>query len=277
MLGCRAIYHDGWKAVVFHPMMGFGYDGTDPTIPFDEQQWELYHVAEDFSEIDDLAGAEPGKLKELVDLWWDEAARNQALPVTNQPGRHGDRRHRRERYSFRAGIGSLPEIMAPNLRNRAFRISAELDIPDSGGGGEGVVATHGSAGGGYSLFVKDGRLHYTYNFLGIELTTVTAEVELPSGPTVARVEFVPTGPFAGDVDLYYGDLPVGQGHVVRTMPITYGMAPFSVGYQRGPAVAPDYEPPFAFAPGVLGEVVFEVEGRPYRDPAAEQRAASAIQ
>jgi arylsulfatase len=165
--------------------------------------------------------------------------------------------------------------MAPNLRNRAFSITAALDVP--AGGAEGVVVSHGSAGGGYSLYVKDRRLHYAYNMLGTTITVVTAEVELPDGPTMARVVYQPTGFFQGDVDLFYGDVPVGQGHVARTMPVTYGITPFSVGYQRGTAVAPDYETPFAFTPGALAEVVIEAEGRPYRDPPAEERAGLAMQ
>ncbi len=66
----------------------------------------------------------------MIDLWWSEAERNQVLPLNNQPGRHPDRRHRRERYEYHAGIGVLPAAVAPNLRNRGFRITAELDLPD---------------------------------------------------------------------------------------------------------------------------------------------------
>ena len=123
MLGCRAIYHDGWKAVVFHPMVGFAYDGvSDPRLPFDDDPWELYHVAEDFSETVDLAAVEPERLRRMIDLWWSEAERNQVLPLTNQPGRHADQRWRRQRYEYTPGIGQLPAAVAPNLRNRGFRV-----------------------------------------------------------------------------------------------------------------------------------------------------------
>src|SRR5206468_8620134 len=74
MLGSRALYHDGWKAVVFHPPARMAYDGSDAgTRAFDDDIWELYHVAEDFSECHDLAAEHPGKLKELQELWWHEA------------------------------------------------------------------------------------------------------------------------------------------------------------------------------------------------------------
>ena len=99
MMGCRALYHDGWKAVAFHPLPSVDYgDGRNPRAPFDEDQWELYHVADDISEVDDLAEKEPEKLQELIDLWWREAERFQVLPLNNQPGKHGDRRSRMDRY-----------------------------------------------------------------------------------------------------------------------------------------------------------------------------------
>ncbi len=104
MMSCRAIYHDGWKAVTFHPLMLAPYDGSDPRRPFDEDEWELYHVAEDFAETTDLAAKEPDRLAEMIDLWWAEAERNQVLPITNMPGLHGDRRYRRNHYEFYAGI-----------------------------------------------------------------------------------------------------------------------------------------------------------------------------
>ena len=274
MLGCRAIYDDGWKAVVFHPMLGFAYDGSDPNVPFDEEPWELYHVAEDFSETRNLAAEEPERLRALVELWWSEAERNQVLPLTNRPGRHGDLRHRHERYEFGPGIGVLPNALAPNLRNRGFRIRADLDLP--AGGADGVLVTHGGASGGYALYLQDGRLHWTYNRLGAEITTVSSDV-LPAGPCTIGVTFTPTGRFQGDVVLTRDDVPIATGTIPATTPITYGIIGFSVGYQRGTAVSPTYDPPFAVPKDVLLRVVVEPEGLEYRDPPAEQRAAAAIQ
>jgi arylsulfatase len=275
MLGSRALYHDGWKAVVFHPLPGLAYDGSDPNRPFDDDEWELYHVAEDFSETEDLAAAMPDKLEELIALWWREAEAHQVLPLTNRIGQGGDRRYRRDRYEFRPGIGSLNESVAPNLRSRAWTISAELHVPEDGL--EGVIACHGGAAGGWSLYVADRRLHYVYNFLGNTLTTVSAEVVLPAGAVVARAVFHPTARFSGDVDLYYDDLPVAQGHVPRTVPVTFGMAGFSVGYQRGGAITPACPGRCPITPGALSRVVIEAAGRPYRDPAGEQQAAMFIQ
>ena len=215
------------------------------------------------------------QLKEMVDLWWTEAEKHQVLPLTNQSGRGGDRRYHRDRYEYRPGIGALPPAVAPNLRNRGWRMWADLQVPDDDV--EGVIAAHGTESGGWCVYLKDGRLHYTYNFLAAEVTTVSAEVPLPAGPVVARVVFTPTAPFAGDVDLFYDDLPVGQGHVPRTVFITFGVAGFTVGYQRGTPVSPAYEGRFDMTPGALVRVVMEADGRPYRNPEGEDRAAMRIQ
>ena len=170
MMSCRAIYHDGWKAVTFHPLMLAPYDGSDPRRPFDEDEWELYHVAEDFAETTDLAAKEPDRLAAMIELWWAEAERNQVLPITNMPGLHGDRRHRRNHYEYYAGISSLPDAVAPNLRNRSWQMTADID--NTNGDAAGVIANHGGAAGGYAIYVKDGRLCYVDNFLGTETTIV---------------------------------------------------------------------------------------------------------
>ena len=277
MLGSRAIYHDGWKAVVFHPPALMAYDGTDAgRRSFDDDIWELYHVAEDFSEVHDLAADEPGKLKELQELWWQEAERNQVLPLNNQPGRFGDRRFRRDRYVYQAGVGSIPESMAPNLRNRPWSMAASITVL-AHGACDGVLVGHGGHSGGYALHLADRRLHYVNNLLGVDITTISAEVELPAGPVVVRATFTPTGRLEGDLELWYGDVPVGRGHIPRTTPVTYGVEPFSIGDQRMTPIAPGLEGRAALPAGVLDHVVIEAVGPPYRDPEGEQRAALAIQ
>ncbi len=157
MLGSRAMYHDGWKAVVFHPMPFAAYDGSDPFRPFDEDEWDLYHVAEDFAETVNLAKERPEKLAELVELWWSEAEAHQVLPLTNIP-LGADLRYRRERYEYYPGIGSLPEVAAPRLRNRGWRARAEVTVPPDGC--EGVIATPGQRVRRLQL-VREGRADST--------------------------------------------------------------------------------------------------------------------
>jgi arylsulfatase len=276
MLGSRAIYHLGWKAVVFHPARMMAYDGTDVSKPFDEDVWELYHVADDFSEVHDLAAERPDKLLELKQLWWQEAERHQVLPLNNQPGRFGDTRFRRERHVFHTGIGALPEVLAPNLRNRGFTIEAHLHVPAKGDV-DGMLVAHGSGAGGYAVYLHGRRLHYVHNLLGLQATTVSASVELPPGPIVARVAFTPTGMFRGDVALFYDGVPVGEGSIPRTTPVTYGMASFAVGYQPGSPITPACQGRFAIPEGIASQVVITAEGKPYRDPAAEARVGLATQ
>ncbi len=276
MLGSRALYHDGWKAVVFHPPALMAYDGSDATRSFDDDIWELYHVAEDFSECHDVAARHPGKLAELQALWWKEAERNQVLPLNNQPGRFGDTRFRRERYVFFPGISSIPETMAPNLRNRRFQLLASLRVPAQGDC-EGVHVAHGGHCGGYALYLAGRRLHYVNNLLGAQITTISASVELPIGEVLVRATFTPTGRFAGDLELWYGDIPVGRGHIPQTTPLTYGVNPFAVGYQRMTPIVPTLRGTGAITPGVVDHVVVEVAGKAYRDPEREDRARLAMQ
>jgi arylsulfatase len=186
-----------------------------------------------------------------------------------------DRRHRRNRFELHPGIGELPNALAPNVRNRGYRITADLDLPE--GGAEGVIASHGGHAGGYSFYVQGRRLHFTYNFLGATITTVSAEEDLPAGPVTVGMSFTATGRFQGEVVLLHADAPVGKGAIARTTPVTYGFNGFTVGYQRSTPVSPTYETPFAFPEGTLGTVVIETEGLEWRDPPAEERAGMAIQ
>jgi len=270
------MYHDGWKAVVFRPLPFVQYtEEDDPFRSFEDDDWELYHVAEDFSETRDLAAQRPEKLAELVDLWWRQAERFQVLPVTNLPIVGADPRYRRARFVFYPGIGTIPQLVAPNISNRAWSLRAELVVPD--GGADGVIVGHGSHAGGYVVFLRQGRLHFTYNHLGTTLTTVAAEVVLPTGPVEARIEFRPTGAHAGDVDLFYGDVPVGQGHVPRTTLVTVGVHGFTVGYQRGSAIAPDLDGRCPITAGALSRVVIETLSDPQRTPPSEDRLGLASQ
>jgi arylsulfatase len=277
MIGSRALYHDGWKAVTFHPPAAVVYDGSDAgRRSFDDDVWELYHVAEDFSECHDLAAERPDKLAELQALWWSEAERNQVLPLNNQPGRYGDRRFVQDRYVYRPGISSIPESLAPNLRNRAWQIAAALTVP-ADGPCEGILVAHGGHSGGYALYLKDRRLHYVNNVLGASITTVSAEVTLPAGEVLVRATFTPTGRFKGDVELWYGDVPVGRGHLAFTTPLTYGSEPFAVGYQRMTPICHDLHGAAELTPGVCERVMIEAVGEAYRNPEAEARAALAQQ
>ena len=268
MMGSRALYHDGWKAVVFHPIMGFAYDGSDASLPFDRDEWELYNIDNDRAEIHNLAETHPEKLQEMIALWWREAEAHRVLPLNNQPGKFGDRRHRRERYEYRPGIGSLPRAVAPNLHNRGFRIIAEVNSP---GSVSGAICAHGSASAGYAVYVRDNRLHYVHNFLGLQRFVAAATVPIPRGAHRLVVEFTMSARFKGNVELFYDDLPVGAAEIPMTVPFFYGTAGFTVGYLRGHSVIHEEHVPFAFTDGALHRVIIEPETRTWRDPVLDPK------
>ena len=197
MMGSRALYHDGWKAVAFHPLLTWSTTATAATRGALRRR---------------RMGAVPRRRRPLRDRrprregareaggadrpWWIEAERFQVLPLNNQPGQHGDHRSRHDRYVFHPGIGTLPEAVAPNLRNRGFHLVAELDVPDEDADADGVVVAHGGPPGGYAVLHQDHRLHYVDNLLGATVITVSAASTCP-GRTDARVVFTPTAPFPG--------------------------------------------------------------------------------
>ena len=185
MFGSRAIYHDGWKAVTFHAVGPLYGDGLDPNAPFDEDVWELYHVAEDISETVDLAQEHPDRLAAMIDLWWEEAARNQVLPLDNRvlwTLVHPKPDHRRPRARFRyfAGGAQVPEAVAVNVRNRSHTVTVDLSVPDETVP-EGVLLALGSALGGWSLHLLGGRLRYVHNLYGKERHVIETDEVLGSG------------------------------------------------------------------------------------------------
>jgi arylsulfatase len=277
MLGSRALYHDGWKAVVFHSTPFLAYDGSDLSHDFDDDVWELYHVAEDFSEVHDLAAERPDKLEELKALWWAEAERFQVLPLNNQPGRFTDTRYRRQRHELLPGVGPLAEAVAPHLKRRGYTMAAELDVP-AAGPVDGVLVAHGCHSGGYALFLRGRRLHFTYNWLGTSITTVSASERLPVGPVVVTAVFTPSADkLSGTLELFYGDVPMGQGHIPQTTPLSYGVTGFAVGFQVGGPIEPGLVGRCDIPTGVLRRVVIETASRTADPAGASERVDLATQ
>ena len=177
MFGCRALYHEGWKAVTYHEIQG-----DEPGL--DRAPWELYDLRADPTERIDLAEAEPVRLADLVERWWAEAERNQVLPIDNRPfsemvlGRPSSIRPR-ERYTYWPGRAPVPESVAVNVRGRPHTVTAFVTVPDHAERLEGVLAVQGSVLGGWSFhLLADGRLVYVHNLAGWRLY----RVEAPVGP-----------------------------------------------------------------------------------------------
>ncbi|ANS31321.1 arylsulfatase [Rhodococcus opacus] len=280
MLGTRGIWHDGWKAVTTHPAIsGWSH--------FPDDTWELYHTDVDRAELHDLAAEEPGRLAELVGLWFHEAGANQVFPLDDRSAVEILTTPRpqlappRNRYVYRAGGAEVPESVAVNIRNRSYSIGALVDLPDRGA--VGVLFSHGSRFGGHALYVKDDRLHYVYNFLGSEEQRISATEDLPTGQNLILAASFdkdgedPPGTARGVLRLYYGDRQVGEGRI-RTQPGKFSIAGegLTVGRSTGEAVTDDYPgtAPWAFTGGTLNRVAIDVSGEPYVD--LEREAAAML-
>jgi arylsulfatase A-like enzyme len=280
MLGSRAIWHDGWKAVTTHPAIsGWSH--------FNDDTWELYHTDVDRSELHDLAAEQPDKVREMVNLWFAEAGANGAFPLDDRSALEILETPRpqlaspRERYTYYPGVADVPEHQAVNIRNRSYSIGALVDIP--GSGAEGVLFAHGSWFGGHALYVKDNRLHYAYNFVGMFEQKVAAAEDLPTGEDlILSASFDkdgedPPGVATGVLSLYHGDRKVGEGRI-KTQPGFFELAGegLCVGRDSGAAVTGDYpgERPYRFTGGVIKRVAVDVSGEPYLD--LEREAAAML-
>ncbi len=188
MFGHRGLWHAGWKAVAFHP----------PGKPFEDDQWELYHLDTDFSENDDRAAQEPERLKAMIELWWKEAEANQVLPLDDRFGpRFADNARRyhgpRKRFVFHRGMGHLPTDVAPDVRSRDYLIEAHVRIDAPGA--EGVLIAHGDATSGYSLYIQDGHLVHDMNIGGAHVL-LRSDRPVPTGHVTLgfRMAQGPLGP-----------------------------------------------------------------------------------
>src|SRR5262249_29909772 len=185
MLGSRAIYHEGWKAVTFKPLGPTGDGANRFGAPFDDDVWELYHVAEDMSEVHDRAASEPARVAAMVDLWWREAERYNVLPLDNRIlytilNPRPSRLRERTRYRYRPDGAPVPESVAVDTRNRSHTITVTVDVPE-GVTPSGVLLAIGCVLGGWSLHVLDGRLRYVHNLYGKRLDVITADAVIAPG------------------------------------------------------------------------------------------------
>jgi arylsulfatase len=282
MLGSRGIWEDGWRAAAVHaPLTGRGR--------FDEDEWELYHVAEDRSESTNLAGKYPEKLEHLKQLWMDEARKNLVLPLDDRGAveiisgiERPTSEPPRDRYIYYPDTSAVPEGVAANVRGRSYKILANVEV---GEGCEGVIFAHGSRFGGHSLFIKDKRLYYVYNFLGIppEQKLVSDETLAPGRYTLG-VEFIRErageyGESHGTARLYIDDEVVAEGPMrTQTGKFTLCGDGLCVGRDSADAVAAEYtsESQGTFKGGTIQFVEVSVEEEQYRDLEMEMAAALAV-
>jgi arylsulfatase len=279
MLGTRGIYHDGWKAASVTPA------SPDSWGDFPHQRWELFNTETDPSECHDLAGKEPEKLKELIELWESEAKKYNALPLDSRNVVEILNTERpqlakpRNQYVYYTDCQEVPESVAVNIRNRSYAISAEvtIDTPEASG----VLFAHGARFGGHALYIKEGKLKYDYNYVGEFDQFVESSKAVPTGKCVLSASFEKEGdatPTEGTLSLYIDDEKVGEGKI-KTQPGKFSLAGegLNVGLDRAEPVTEDYpgDSPWAFVGGTIHKVIVDVEGDPWVDLEKEVAAAFA--
>lgn len=267
MFGCRALYHDGWKAVVYHPIQ-------DEKPGLDRAPWELYDLRADPTECDDLAAAQPERLREMIERWWVEAARHQVLPLDNRPfselvlDRPSGIRPRR-RYVYRPQAAMVPEAVAVNVRNRPHTVRATVEVPE--GGARGVIISQGSVLGGWVLYLTDGGCPaYVHNLSGREQHRVASGTALAPGTHPVELRYGQAAEAPRRVEILVDDRVVASGDIP-----TFTWSRFSLtgaglccGWAAAPAVADDIVAPARFTGG-LAPVEVEVDGEPVVDAVAE--------
>ena len=275
MLGSRGIWKDGWKAAAVHaPLSGKGN--------FEEDDWELYHVDEDRSESKNLADENPEKLQEMIDAWFAEAEKNNVLPLDDRSAaeilgiERPSAEEPRDTYIYYPVSVAIPEGVAVNVRGRSYKILANVEITDPDASG--VIFAHGSRFGGHSLFLKDRKLHYVYNFLGIKPEQVFVSSDtLEPGAYTLGMEFERTGggdngESLGQTKLYIDDQVVDSGDM-RTQPAKFTLSGdgLCIGFDSGDAVSSLYTSPGEFEGGTIQAVGVTVSGEPYINLEAEAK------
>jgi arylsulfatase len=255
-------------------------------VAFDDDAWELYHVAEDASECNDLAATHPERLAAMVERWWAEAEAHQVLPLDNRPFsafvlERPPAVPARERYVYYPGSSPVPEMVAVNIRNRHHQVTADIDVPEADGAPQGVLVAQGSGLGGWALYVADGRPAYVHNYVGLEEHHVVADPATPvlgPGPHEVVFRFTRTADHQGVGRLSVDGAVVGEGPVPRGTPMRFSItgAGLTCGYSDGLPVSRRYGAPFAFT-GHIRRVVVDVDGQPFSDAEADAHFSLARQ
>jgi arylsulfatase len=276
--GSRAMYKDGWWACArldkapwdFSPetLQRFSPDNYDP----ENDIWELYNLQNDFSQAKNLVNEYPDKLKELQDLWWEEAERNKVLPLLGGMSVFFGilpPLSTITRFSFAGDVQNVQRGMIPRIQGRSYAIEAELNVPDNGA--EGVIVANADFIGGFGLWIDDeGILNHTYSFLGVETYRQKSNEKIPTGDVNIKMLFEADKPepgTGGNVTLFANDKKIGEGKIPRTVPITFSSyAGMDVGRDNGLVVDRDYEDkaPYAFT-GTVKKVIFDLKPNTHED------------
>jgi len=229
-------------------------------------KWELYNIADDFSQNNDLAAQNPEKLKELQELFMEEAKKYQVLPLDNsilerlltpRPNATAGRTE----FTYTGELSGLPDGSAPNTLSKSYSITAEVEIPQ--GGGEGMLNTLGGRFGGYGLYVLKGKPVFTYNLLGLERFRWEGKDALAPGKHTIVFDFKYDGPGmakGGAGVLSVDGKEVDSNNIPHTIPALMTIdESFDVGVDTRTGVDDkDYQAPFKFN-GKLAKLTIKLE------------------
>jgi arylsulfatase A-like enzyme len=278
MFGTRGLWSGGWKAATEHaPISGVGN--------FAREKWQLFHTDEDRSEAHDVADQHPEKLAELVDLWYVEAGKYDVLPLDDRTltelvaAQPVSPIPPSGKYIYYPDTTEIPEASAANTRGRSYKILAEVEIEDSDAGG--VILAQGARFGGHTLFVKERKLYYVYNFIGLSPEQQLVSNGLQPGKHVLGMEFVKDktderGVTHGTAKLYIDDNVVDE-KPLRTQPGHFALCGegLSVGRDTADPVSGEYTSPFAFTGGRIAKVEVDISDDAYIDVERDFAAAFA--
>jgi arylsulfatase A-like enzyme len=282
IIGNRAIYQEGWLAGTVHKAPW----ELKPRGPLTADKWELYDTRADFSLANDLSASNPAKLKELQDVFMKVAAENHVLPVDDRsiermnPATAGrpDLLGGRTSLTVYPGMVGMMENAFINVKNRSFGITAEVEIPKKSANG--VIVAQGGRFGGWSLWLKDGRPVFTYNWLGVERYDVAGKQSIPAGKATIRFEFSYDGgkPGSGGMGrVFVNGARVAQARIERTHSNMFSADEGSdVGMDEGTPVTEAYHVPAKFT-GSIDKVTIDVKQIGAADKAAvEQDNAASL-
>ena len=268
MAGSRAIIAEGWKAVTRH------IQGTD----YDEEPWELYDLSSDWSECNDLAESNQSKLKELQELWWDEAHKHGVMPLDDRMIELFGSRFREQsphlpdrRYVYRPPMSPIPAQAAASIGGRSFDITGKVSFKS---GERGVLFAYGTENSGISFFVLNDRLMIDYNAFD-DHSIIESEATIPNGEVELKAEFRRLGE-NGTIELFINQEPNGTIEVPLYMRMISSVGA-SIGFDHGSPVSELYKDSFPYS-GKLEELEIQLVAREPQDlKEVQQRAENAKQ
>jgi arylsulfatase len=266
MFGNRGIYHKGWYACTTPPAPPWLMGTAKMPDVLNGYKWELYNLTEDYSQANDLAAAQPDKLREMQELFLVEAARYQVFPLDNsileriltpRPSATAGRNV----FTYSGEMSGLPTSGAPSILNRSYTITAEIEVP--AGGGDGMLVTTGGRFGGYGLYLLKGKPVFLYNFLDFERFRWEGQDALAPGKHTIVFDFKSAGPGFGKGGagiLSVDGVEVASKSIPHTIPtIMPWDETFDVGVDTRTGVEDaDYQVPFRFT-GTIDKLTVALE------------------